>query len=93
MSPLQVFLLALEERLNSEGEHKGSFVTKQNIELCSFKAYKRFTQQVWLIDGNYKKIITKVEYTAKVVTEEEKNSALNTLYHLAITEVLKYYGI
>lgn len=93
MNALQLFVHALEERLNANGKHRGTFVCKQNVETGPFKAYKKYIQEVWNVDGSNKQLIAKAEFSGRIVYEEEKASALDSLYSLTIKEVLKYYGI
>lgn len=93
MNALQLFINALEKRLNTNGDHRGAFVCRQNVEVGTFKAYKTYIQEVWNVDGSNKQLVAKAEYKARVTNDEEKAQALENLYHLTIVEVLKYYGI
>jgi len=93
MNALQLFIRALEERLNTNGTHRGSYILKQNVETGTFKAYKTYIQEVWLVDGDNKQLVAKAEVKARTTNDNEKNDVLESLYYLTIMEVLKYYGI
>jgi len=93
MNALQLFIRALEERLNTNGTHRGSYILKQNVEIGTFKAYKTYIQEVWLVDGDNKQLVAKAEVKARTTNDDEKNDVLESLYYLTIMEVLKYYGI
>ena len=93
MNALQLFIRALEERLDTNGTHRGSYVLKQNVETGTFKAYKTYIQEVWLVDSSNKQLVARAEVKARTINDEEKDEVLESLYYLTIMEVLKYYGI
>ena len=90
MEALNIFLKALESRLHSK---RGFFVPVINTINCKFPAYKKESVEVWCIDGEYKTLISKVEVTERMVTEEEKQYVKEKLLKKTFKNILKYYGI
>ena len=90
MNELNLFLKALEELKESK-----LFIPKLNIIPMSKPAYKSVNIQIWVVDKNDKNKdkIVEVENTYRIVTDTEKDKALQEASKNAIKEVLKYYGI
>ena len=90
MNELNLFLKALEELKESK-----LFIPKLNIIPMSKPAYKSVNIQIWVVDKSNKSRdkIVEVESTYRVVTDTEKDKAIQEVSKNAIKEVLKYYGI
>ena len=90
MNELNLFLKALEELKESK-----LFIPKLNITSMSKPAYKSVNIQIWIVDKSNKNKdkIVEVESTYRIVTDTEKEKAIQEVNKNAIKEVLKYYGI
>lgn len=90
MNELNLFLKALEELKESK-----LFIPKLNIIPMSKPAYKSINIQIWAVDKSNKNKdkIVEVESTYRIVTDTEKDKAIQEVNKNAIKEVLKYYGI
>ena len=90
MNELNLFLKALEELKESK-----LFIPKLNIIPMSKPAYKSVNIQIWAVDKSNKNKdkIVEVESTYRIVTDTEKDKAIQEVNKNAIKEVLKYYGI
>ena len=90
MNELNLFLKALEELKESK-----LFIPKLNIIPMSKPAYKSVNIQIWSINKSNKNKdkIVEVESTYRIVTDTEKEKAIQEVSKNAIKEVLKYYGI
>lgn len=90
MNELNLFLKALEELK----EYK-LFIPKLTTTPMSKPAYKSVNIQIWIVDKSdkNKEKIVEVESTYRVVTDTEKDKAIQEVSKNAIKEVLKYYGI
>ena len=90
MNELNLFLKALEELKESK-----LFVPKLNTTPMSKPAYKSVNIQIWEVDKSdkNKEKIVEVESTYRIVTDTEKDKAIQEVSKNAIKDVLKYYGI
>lgn len=90
MNELNLFLKALEELKESK-----LFIPKLNTTPRSKPAYKSVNMQIWAVDKSdkNKEKIVEVESTYRIVTDTEKEKAIQEISKNAIKEVLKYYGI
>ena len=90
MNELNLFLKALEELKESK-----LFIPKLNITPMSKPAYKSINIQIWAVDKSNKNKdkIVEVESTYRIVTDTEKDKAIQEVSKNVIKEVLKYYGI
>ena len=90
MNELNLFLKALEELKESK-----LFIPKLNITPMSKPAYKSVNIQIWAVDKSNKNKdkIVEVESIYRVVTDTEKDKAIQEVSKNTIKEVLKYYGI
>lgn len=89
---LQSFFNAIEERLLSKGK-KVTLVALQNIMPCKFNAYKTINQVVWAIGEGTKLPIAEIEFTDRMVEEEEKARMKEKVDYQTMLKVLEYYGI
>lgn len=90
MNELNLFLKALEELKESK-----LFIPKLNIIPMSKPAYKSVNIQIWLVDKSNKNKdkIVEVESIYRVVTDTERDKAIQEVSKNTIKEILKYYGI
>ena len=90
MSTIDIFLKALKNRLSN---NIASYVSRCYNTPKTVKAYKEYTLEVWLLQGEEKILISTAAKTDKVVTEEDKERIMESLYIATIENVLKRYGI
>lgn len=93
MSNLQIFIGALEDRLNEKYDSNHTLVCKYNIVSSGFGGCKKLVQEVWDILEKDKILIATSEHKVKIVNEEDLNKAKETLDYLTIFKLLEYYGI
>lgn len=91
MKEFDIFLRALEERLGFKKGYFGS--RKYSIPNSKFPAYKELTFEVWHIDKNETKLISRVQSTKKEINEEEAEQNKRYLLKETYKNMLSFYGI